>query len=257
MSFSVRLYCSDSLLGINMKIHTRAISLTTVKYSDTKSIAHLFTENLGSVSFQIPRVAGKKGSGFRPLYVPLSVVELVYDHKPLRQIHLVGELQPLLIPSAPSRSLVANGVAIFLTEFLHRLLAPMQGEEQGALFRTILSAVEALDKEPDAVLASLHLHLMVRLLDDFGIAPDHTGYRPGYLLHREEGCYVSSFSASEPERNTSRLLHELQQHPLPSAFAMTREDRGRLLDLLLSYYDIHLHSIGDLKSLPVLKETFS
>ncbi|MDO4789817.1 MAG: recombination protein O N-terminal domain-containing protein [Porphyromonas sp.] len=240
-----------------MKIRTRAISLTAVKYSDTKSIVHLFTESLGTVSFQIPRVMGKRCSSFRPLYVPLSVVEIVYDHKPLRQIHHIGEIQSLLIPSAPSRSLVANGVAMFLTEFLHRLLAPIQDDGHSDLFLTIASAVEVLDREPDAVLASLHLHLMVKLLDDLGIAPDHTGYEPGYVLQKDEGCYAPSYSSYEPERNSSRLLYEMQIRPIPFAFAMNREERSRLLDMLLSFYDLHFHGVGELKSLSVLKETFS
>ena len=39
-------------------------------------------------------------------------------------------------------------------------------------------------------------------------------------------------------------------------FRMSRTDRNRCLDVMLTYYRLHLPSFPELKSLPVLKELF-
>ncbi|HEY0110648.1 MAG TPA: DNA repair protein RecO, partial [Fibrella sp.] len=49
-------------------------------------------------------------------------------------------------------------------------------------------------------------------------------------------------------------LNTLMSQPIHTPVRLTRTQRADLLDALVSYYRIHFENLGEVKSLPVLRE---
>ncbi len=57
-----------------------------------------------------------------------------------------------------------------------------------------------------------------------------------------------------PDDEMETALNIMLRQPLGSPIKLARASRNDLLDALVVYYQIHLDSIGEVKSLPVLRE---
>ena len=67
----------------------KGIVLATVRYNDKSNIAHLYTEQEGMMSFQIPAARSRKAKVSNVLFQPFSFVECEADIRPRSNIHLV------------------------------------------------------------------------------------------------------------------------------------------------------------------------
>lgn len=239
---------------MNQSQRTEGIVLQSVKYSDRNAIVLVYTRDRGSVSFLAPRVAGKRGARFRPMFFPLSLVEIVYQHRPTKSIQNLKEVTSLLTPSATSTSFVANSIALFLTEFLQRLLR-QDHEGNIALFDKVVSAIQLLERLPDREISALHLHLLSQLLEDLGIMPDLATYQPGSILFSSEGIFTMPIKGLHTANDVTAAtaLHAFLTHPLQTPLATTRLQRQVTLPLLLQFYEHHYPGVSSLKSLEVLQ----
>lgn len=184
--------------------------LSVVRHNDKSSILHAYTRACGRVSFIL------YGHKFRP--APLSLVELTYDHVPMRDIQTIKSIAlsntPALrregVPSggegSPSRQCVSLFVAeILLSVFSH----PMEDE---AIYEFLTATVQDINTCPDP--ENSHLRFLVGLSSYLGFG--------------------------EPEV------------PVPT----TRLERQQALRELLSYFLTHCEGFTMPRSLEILTEIF-
>ncbi|MDO4771847.1 DNA repair protein RecO [Porphyromonas sp.] len=239
-----------------MLTDTPAVVLKAVRYSDTNSIVHTYTEQFGSTSYLVSRSSGRKSGASRALFLPLSILQLTTDHRPNKDIQRIREATILHIPTRPSIDPVANAIALFIAELLDRILRA--GERDPSLFQFISDEIRHMGHVDGQSLASFHLYFMGELSWRLGIMPDTEGYRQGDILCCNEGRFRPAMSRQEAElAEASYLFHQLLTVARREALSIGRDGRNKLLSLLLHYFDHHFPGIAHLKSPGVLQELFA
>ena len=235
---------------------TKAIVLFTLKYNDSSSIVHAFTEEDGRMSFWLRIPKSHKAKVKSVLFQPLSILELNIDVSK-RGLNYIREAQTVFPFSSLPFDPLKLSVALFLAEYLSKVLR--EEAQNLPLFAYLENSIQWLDGANE-VPANFHLVFLMRLSRFLGLYPNLDNYHEGDFFDLENGCFVSSqpFHGQLVQGQQAKHILTLMRmnYETMHLFRMSRTDRNEILDVLLKYYSIHIPGSADLKSLPVLKELF-
>lgn len=238
-------------------IKTKAVVLHSFKYGDLKLIVDMLTESRGRVSC-IARVS-KSGQGRvnRQLFQPLTLLEVMIEQRPSTRLMPLKEaraLRPFVsIPFSPSKL----SIAMFTAEFL---CSATRGDMvDRAMYSYIENSLLWLD-ECIGRFANFHLVFAMRLTRFLGFYPNTEHYSEGDWFDLRSGCFVSQ-APPHPDSLVpmeARLIGLMLRMNFPTMhlYRMTRQERNRLLEIILLYYRIHVPGFRELKSVDVLRELF-
>ena len=209
---------------IAMLVKTKAIVLHSFRYGETKAVIELLTATHGRMPCiatlsKSPRVA-----------VPFTS-----------------------IPFSPSKL----AIAMFTAEFLR---CATRGETaDDTLFAYVENSIRWLDG-CEGSFANFHLVFMMRLALFLGFYPNLDGYTPGCRFDLRASCFRTDVPAHAdclpPDESEKMKLLLRMSYPTMHLYRMSRTERGRMADVILRYYQLHVPDFPALKSLPVLKELF-
>lgn len=240
-----------------MHYKTQAIVLSISKYSDAFSIAHVFTRDFGKVSYLLPRRSGRRSKVNGALFFPLSLLNLEVEHLPLREIQRLKEAGRERLLYAIGSDMTKASLAFFLSEFLLKVLR--ETVDNRPLFDYLKNSVEVLEAAGPG-LANFHLAFIVGLSRFLGIYPNLGNYAAGCRFDMLNGEFVSGDASLRYclTPSESAYLHLLSRIRFSNMhlFRMSRADRNRILDRLLTYYRLHLYDFAEIKSLEILRELF-
>jgi len=238
-----------------MLTKSEAVVLHAFKYGETRMIIDMFTRSHGRLSFVAALPKSGRGKLKKQLFQPLTLLVIDSDVRPRLQLQKLSGAA-IWVP-LPQLQLHPAKVAmtLFLGEFLYHAL---KGEQQNEpLFSYITTSLQWLDGAAGHV-ANFHLVFLMHLARFLGFYPNLEGYR--------EGCYfdlrASSFTTDMPLHRDVLMADEAAKvqlmmrmdYPTMHLFHLSRHDRQRLLDIVLSYYHIHLPAFPELRSLDVLRQ---
>lgn len=240
---------------------TCGIVLHYNRYGDESAIVDILTLSRGSVSFLVRDCRQRRGGGLRAtLLRPLNIVELVYDFRPSLSLQKIQELhiaQPYIsLPYDP----IKETVALFLSEFLHGAL---RNEVQNAgLFHYLQYSLRWLDAAHEGI-ANFHIALLIGLTRHLGLWPNIQ--RKGRLTLPYFDLRESVETDVPPPHGLFLMGEEAAAMPLllrmnlrnMHRFRLNRSQRGRILDVLTTYYRLHLPEFRDPRSLAVLREVLA
>jgi len=237
---------------------TKAIVLRALKYGESRLIVDLFTREAGrlSVILSLPRTS--RGKLRKQLFQPLSLLDADIDIRPNVQLHKIRDAQLLTplnsIPFEPPKV----AIALFVCEFLHYAL---RAEQQGGkLFDYIVNSIVWLD-EREAHYANFHLVFLMHMSRFLGFYPNLEHYQEGCLFDLRAGTFSMLMPLHHdvlpPHEAALAIVMMRMDFATMHLYHLTRSERARLLDVLLTYYRLHLPSFPELKSVEVLKELFS
>ena len=223
---------------------TSGIALSYIRYRETSIIARVYTEEFGLQSYIVNSVRTAKSKNNRiALFQPLTLLDMVVYYKNDRDLHRISEVKT----SYPFRSLpfemAKSTIAMFVTEMLNKVLKEEVGSP--ALFRFLTDSVLFLE-EARQHYENFHLAFLLKLSFYLGFGPESAREFESQL---RENSYPFL-----PDDEIETALNIMLRQPLGSPVKLARASRNDLLDALVTYYQIHLDSIGEVKSLPVLRE---
>lgn len=245
------------IIFVAMETHTKAVVLHSVKYADNKMVVDMFTETHGRVAFAVTVAKSSRGRMKKQLFQPLAILEVVFDFrpsKPLQRLTDVRMAQPLTLMMTDPYKL---SVAIFVAEFL--TYATTSEQQNDTLFKYIVYSVEWLDSARDSI-ANFHIVFALRLTRFLGFGPNMDAAGHGAYFDLREGVFAATRpmhpdvvepAEAEAIGTLMRLNYANMGH-----MSLSRNQRNRCLDLILSYYRLHVASFPDLKSLDILRELF-
>lgn len=235
-----------------MRTEIEAIVLTAVRFSDTASMVHLYSDLFGSLSARVSRPGGRRtAAGTRAFFAPLSIVLTTIDYRSGREVFVPSGTEPILMLTAPGRDPAANAQALFATELLHRLLR--EASPDRTLFQFLRESLRELDRLHSPRRASWHLKLMTGLTYHLGLLPRTDGYREGMILDAEEGSFRDLRRSEEAERRaSSALLYRFLTEGDPLAIPLSHRERNDLMRLLLDYFACHFPEVGRMQSPAIL-----
>ncbi len=247
-----------------MKEKITGIVLGTVRHSDRHNVTGIYTRERGRMAFLTPAGTSRQSRQAASYFQPLSVVEAQVNINPTRELH---------IPTGTSRAEVWRSiyfnpmkmtVAMFLSEFLNRLLRESPAEP--TLWDFILQSVKFLDAtDNDTEIANFHITFLVGLTRLTGIFPDLSGYVEGMEFDMKSGRMLLPFSVQSGmrglriEASKSSFLPKLARinYANSHCFRFSGKERSDILNDILHYYGCHFPGCDHLKSLDILKEIFN
>lgn len=237
-----------------MNTALQGIVIQTIKFSDSKVIARIFTKEHGLLSFVV--MAGKsKSQVTRSALQPFSLVDFevsirenqsLQSLKNLRRAHVLNT-----IPFDPLKTTII----LFLNEVVQKTIP--DNYSNAALFRFLWDAIVLLDDSVE--ISNFHLWCLLEIARHYGFYPQTDESKPVYF------DFISSHFTSEmplhklhfAQKDTENLLKLVDREwPEIQHLNMHSSERSRLLEGIISYIMYHLESKNEIRSLKVLHDVF-
>jgi DNA repair protein RecO (recombination protein O) len=236
-----------------VKITDKALLLRKVNYSETSLILTLFTYNQGVKSFIFKGAKKKKGA----MLMPLAFLEITYFERVENQLGQLTQADLLMHFNDVIFDPRKAAVLFFMCDILYSVIRE-ENIPQQELFMFLSAELVELDKSPFE--ANYPLYFLMALSRFLGIEPHYDVEEPLFFDMNE-----GSFTRHAPQRAQMQLrpneiswlaIHFLKSKDQILAHILPRNERQRLIRVLLDYYSHHLGNFSAPKSLTILEEVF-
>lgn len=235
----------------------KGIVLNTIRYSDKHNIVHIYTDGRGLMSFAVPQGKTSAARMRNAMLMPLSLIDLEAGVRHGRELSILREVRRNYPLATLYSDPIKNAIALFISELLAHVIQEPEGNDP--LFRYIEQSVQLLEQMPGQI-ANFHICFLYHLGAHLGIQPNVDSYRKGYWFDMTEGVFVPSAVRGhmhlQPDEAQVIYLLSRMTFSNMSVFRFNREERNRMLDLIISYYRLHNAAIGTLRSPDILKQLF-
>ena len=238
-----------------MLTKSKAIVLRTLKLGENKMIVDMLTLEEGRVSCVVGIPKTQKGKLKRPYFQPLTLLEVELDLRAGRDLQHLRDARiavPLPALATDARKL---SIALFLAEVLY--YSTREERKNEPLFGYIEQSLQWLDGCQD-VFANFHLVFLMRLTRFIGFFPYTDNYHEGDWFDLRGGCFVANapihadFLAPADAARIGTLLR--MDYASMHLFRMSHDDRNRIVEVIVSYYRLHVPAFPELRSLAVMKQ---
>ena len=217
-------------------------------------IAKIYTEDFGLQSFIVNSVRSRKAKTKAAVLFPLTLIEAVVYLKDSRNVQKISDLKiqhPYLTVQSDIRK---TSIILFLADILRRIIR--EEMENKNLFAFLRESLIAFDSQEEGT-NLFHLHLLLHLTQHLGFFPsgEYSDITPYLDLREGQFCEFKPLGESleGPEAELGgRLLKTDFEHS--GALKSSSATRNNLLEKLLVYYRLHIHSLPKIKSHRILAE---
>ena len=231
-----------------MIVSTHAVVLKRFPYGDTSIIARCFTKEYGKISV-IARGARTKKSAQSAHLQPLSYLDLMFYHKPNRDLHTISktgfaERWPAIQDDMKK---ISYGLAIL--ELTDKTLTAEDPHED--LFEEMIQVLRMVNTQPQR-LNMVFWYYQLKLLEILGFRPD---------LDAEDFIKTSGSELDKSE-NARRVISYLQRADITAenfiqeieTFALSPNDRKAISKYISTHFRLHFDDLGELKALKVMRQ---
>lgn len=235
---------------------SEAIVLHTLKYGETKIIVDMFTRKWGRLAFIIPLPKTSKSRIKKQYFQPVTLLEIECEVRPRISLQKLSDarlLTPFVsIPLSPEKL----AISMFVAEFLYYSLRSEQCNEP--LFDYISGSVQWLDAAVDGF-ANFHLTFLMHLSRFLGFYPNLEDGEMYFDLREGRFCAHVPTHRDFLMPGEARLIHLMMRmdYPTMHLYRLSRQDRHRIMEVLLHYYKLHLPDFPEMKSLAVLQQLWT
>ncbi len=233
---------------------TQGIVLKQIRYNESSIIVTMYTIDFGIQSYLVKGVRKKNQKNYAALFQPLSHLDLTSFSYKNNSLKIVKEGKSFFY----FENLHSDPIKITLSFFLSDLLNTTLKEESSnpELFHFIHQSLQILDGEKEHY-ANFHLWFMLQLTKFFGFYPN-TDFIAYPYFNLAEGTFVATPSADSCSKTDSNLIKSFLTLNINNVLLLkiNKLKRQNILDILIKYYNLHNHTIANLKSLKTLKEIF-
>ncbi|WP_194851797.1 DNA repair protein RecO [Nonlabens antarcticus] len=238
-----------------MIVRTPAIVLSTLKYGESDLIARLYTKELGTQSYMLKGIRKTRKGKLRVSYFqPLTQLEIETQHKGKGTLEYIKEASISYTYVNIPVDIAKSSVALFFGEVLSQLLTEQQPDEQ--LFNYLSGVFEFLDQTDHVANFTIKTLLDMSELMGFGMDKstmefpyfnmldgsfDNNGMQPHHLSDEESALFKIFIGTHFDAIQNIKI---------------NRNQRAVLLNLVLDYFKIHLHTFKKPTSLTILKQLF-
>lgn len=235
----------------------RGVVLNTIRYSDKHNIVHVYTDGRGLMSFAVPLGKTHASRMRNAMLMPLSLVDLEAGINSGRDLAVLREVRRNYPLATLYSDPVKNAIALFISELLAHVIQEPEGNDP--LFRYIEQSVQLLEQLPGQV-ANFHICFLFHLGAHLGIQPNLESYKRGHWFDMTDGVFVSSAVRGHAmlQPDEAQVIHLLSRMTFSNmgVFRFNRDERNRMLDVIIGYYRLHNAAIGTLRSPDILKQLF-
>lgn len=218
---------------------TRGIVFRFTKYGESSIIVTIFTELFGIQTYLVNGVRSKSAKGKIALFQPLTLLDLVVYYKENANIKRIKEVKCLHQYQSLAADLRKSTIAIFISEVLNKTVKDESHAQE--IFEFLYHALILLDHQQTAV-ENFHLIFLIKLSRFLGFG-----------AHQSDEILGARMLDPEEEN----ILKKLLQTDFTEVIPMTNTQRRNVLEAILRFYSLHIESLGEIKSVQVLREVMS
>lgn len=224
---------------------TKAIVLGHLKYGESSLIINMYTEAFGLQSYIENGVRKAKARNKIALFQPLTLLDLVVYKKNNTSLNRISEMKCTQPYQQIPFKIIKSTVGIFLSEVLASLL---KGEEEPNphLYRFLESSLLHFDKAETSYY-NFHLQLLLNLTQYMGFYPSDAEE----LMEEVKPFHNTRLNQEQLSKLDALIQTE---HYFDETAKLTGDERNIFLKLILQFYQIHSHSLKEIKSIKVLHE---
>lgn len=218
---------------------TRGIVFRFTKYGESSIIVTIFTELFGIQTYIVNGIRSKNSKGKIALFQPLTLLDLVVYYKENANIKRIKEVKCAHQYQALATDIRKSIIAIFISEMLNKTVKDETHAQE--IFEFLFHALMLLDHQQNSV-ENFHLVFLIKLSRFLGFG-----------AHQADEILGARMLDSEEEA----ILKNLLQADFTEQIAMTNVQRRNLLEAILRFYTLHIESLGEIKSVQVLRDVMS
>lgn len=247
-----------------MTIHDEILVFHAFRYNDEQLIVEGLSQHHGRISLVVRISHAPRAKVRHVIFQPMAVLDVQWEER--ARAAQTGAPTGLVKPTAarvarPWTTLHTSPIKATITMFLAEFVMQVcRNEQTNALFFDYLvHSLEWLDTAEDGY-ANFHLVFLMRLAQFLGIAPNTADTSlPFFDLMAAEFTVLAPAHAYYIYGDEARAFEQLLRMNFSTMhlFQLSRMQRNRILELVLTYYRLHLPSLPELKSWEVLKELFA
>jgi DNA repair protein RecO (recombination protein O) len=238
-----------------MVISTKAIVFSSIKYSEADLIVKCFTQSSGLKTYLLRNVLRSKKGKLKPSYFqPLTLLEIEASHKDKGTLESIRDVKVSFPYQSLHTQILKSTLAIFIAELLTNTIN--ETAEDTSLFQFIERALIWLDSNLE--IANYHILFLLNLSLHLGFYPDTSAVENQYF-NLMEGNFQKFNTGKYCEYGVA--IDHLKQFfgidfDAIAKIKLSKNQRSDVLNLLLDYYQLHLHGFKKPKSLEVLNQIF-
>lgn len=237
-------------------IKTKGIVFRSMKYRETSLIVDIFTEELGMRSYIVNGARKPKSKLPSSLFQAMNLLDLVvYDHKDASKFNRLSECKIMKVYENLPFDVIRSMIGQCMLEVSNKCVKLVDDPKQ--VYTFLENWYIFLDKT-EASISNVLLLFLIEFAEVMGF---------GITIHEveNESCYFDleegQIVPEEPihqaflSNQETQILYTLIQttrydaHLVP----MTNQDRARLIDQLIRFYQYHVDRFNSLKSLSILR----
>jgi DNA repair protein RecO (recombination protein O) len=215
---------------------TRGIVFRFTKYGETSVIVTIFTELFGLQSYIVNGIRSKSAKNKIALYQPLTLLNLVVYHRENSNIERIKEVSCFHPYHSLTADVKKSTVAIFISELINKTVK--EESHAKAMFEFICDSLITIDGLKTGF-ENAHLIFMIKLSRYLGFGPQ----------------FVNELLAARiADEETEKALAILIRADYDQMIHLNNHQRRNVLDVLLKFYSDHIESLGEIRSVQVLRE---
>ena len=239
-----------------MLITTKAIVIHSLRYSEADLIVTCFTQSSGIKTYLLRNILkSKKGKLKKAMFQPLTQLEIVAKHKEKNTLESIREAKIDIPYKNLHTDIYKSSISMFLAEILKNTI--QEEEKNSALYRFLSQAFQELDETEK--FANFHLFFLVRLTHYLGFSPNLSSIEYPYFNLLDGDFQFAETNKYCISNQNSELLKQFLRSDYSdfSTIRLNKKRRQGFLEMLLLYFQLHLHGFRKPKSLEVLNQLFS
>lgn len=235
---------------------TKAIVLSSIRYSDSSLIVKCFTESVGLKTYMVKGVLKSKKGKLKPAYFqPLTQLQITGSHNNKGNLNSIREVQVINSYQTIYTSVIKQTIVLFLSEVLSGIIK--EEEENKQLFSYLETAFVWLDTHSN--ISNFHLLFLLNLSKYLGFYPD-TSEQQKLGFNLIEGRFTNSTHEKLIVSGNELILFKRVlgiNFDAIESMSFSKQERQKVLRMIIRYFELHLDGFRQPKSLDVLETVFS
>lgn len=239
-----------------MTVTTRAIVFSAIKYAEADLIANCYTEAAGIQTYLLRGILKSKKGKLKPSYFqPLTQLEIVATQRNKGSMEYIKEAKVANPYNSLHTQIVKSTLVMFLAEMLKNCIR--EEEPDRRLFGFLEYSLQWLDGHEQV--SNFHIFFLLQLSRFLGFYPDATNIKAPFfniIEGRFQNTQTDDYCFEGPIIENFKKFFSTNYEGLAD-IKLSKTERQKVLELLLSYYQCHVQGYRKPKSLSVLHQLFA
>ena len=237
-------------------VSTKAIVLSSLKYSDSSLIVKCYTQEEGIKTYLIKGVLKARKGGIKVAYFqPLTQLKIHANHSRRGALNSIKEVQISYPYTSVYKDIIKQSVVMFLSEMLSYSIK--EEERNNSLYEYLETGLIWLDVHDK--IANFHLLFLLNLTRFLGFYPD-LPEAEAFGFDLLEGSYTQVSSGKNVISGNNfyqfKKLLGINFDGIEEV-SFSKQERQLVLKIIIRYYELHLEGFKNPKSLKILETVFS